>query len=160
MADVDRLATLGIRGEALVGERVLTVELECQAAGDLTLELSYTVPQVGWYPLYDARVDFAKGKAELSSFAVVRQTTGEDWSDVQLTLSTARPSVGGRMPELTPWYLRPFVSRHRQVNAFGGQVIGSTAMLRRLTSGSGSPVKTMSFAAPLPTRRDRRWVPP
>ena len=28
-------------------------------------------------------------------------------------------------------------------NAFGGQVIGSTARLRRLTSGSGSPVKSI-----------------
>jgi hypothetical protein len=28
-------------------------------------------------------------------------------------------------------------------NAFGGQVIGSTAMLRLATSGSGSPVNTM-----------------
>ena len=29
-------------------------------------------------------------------------------------------------------------------NALGGQVIGSTARLRRATSGSGSPVKTMT----------------
>ena len=28
-------------------------------------------------------------------------------------------------------------------NAFGGQVIGSTARLRRFTSGRGSPVKSM-----------------
>ena len=30
-------------------------------------------------------------------------------------------------------------------NALGGQVIGSTAMLRLATSGSGSPVKTMRY---------------
>ena len=30
-------------------------------------------------------------------------------------------------------------------NAFGGQVIGSTARLRRLTSGSGSPVKSITY---------------
>ena len=30
-------------------------------------------------------------------------------------------------------------------NAFGGQVIGSTARLRRFTSGSGSPVKTIRY---------------
>ena len=30
-------------------------------------------------------------------------------------------------------------------NAFGGQVIGSTAMLRRATSGSGSPLKTITY---------------
>jgi uncharacterized protein (TIGR02231 family) len=62
---------------------------------------------VGWYPVYDARVEFDKVKVNLSAFAVVRQTTGEDWQDVQLTLSTSMPSVGGRMPELNQWYLRP-----------------------------------------------------
>ena len=30
-------------------------------------------------------------------------------------------------------------------NAFGGQVMGSTARLRRLTSGSGSPVKSIRY---------------
>ena len=30
-------------------------------------------------------------------------------------------------------------------NAFGGQVMGSTARLRRLTSGSGSPVNSIRY---------------
>src|SRR4029453_18614130 len=30
-------------------------------------------------------------------------------------------------------------------NAFGGHVIGSTARLRRLTSGSGSPLNTITY---------------
>jgi hypothetical protein len=30
-------------------------------------------------------------------------------------------------------------------NAFGGQVIGSTARLRRLTLGSGSPLKSIKY---------------
>ncbi|MEI6438038.1 MAG: mucoidy inhibitor MuiA family protein [Candidatus Omnitrophota bacterium] len=105
-------------------ERLLAVDLECEKAGDLTIELSYTVPQVGWYPLYDARVEFEKGKAALSAFAVVRQTTGEDWTDVALTLSTAKPAVGGRMPELSPWYLRPLVVHHYS-NARSGGVFGA-----------------------------------
>ncbi len=89
-------------------ERLLSVDVECARAGDLTLTLSYTVGNVGWYPVYDARVAFDKAKANLSAFAVIHQTTGEDWGDVTLTLSTARPSIGGRMPEITaPWYLMP-----------------------------------------------------
>jgi hypothetical protein len=41
---------------------------------------------------------------------------------------------------------RPGSNRIRAIpvrNAFGGQVIGSTARLRRLTLGNGSPLKTM-----------------
>ncbi len=90
-------------------KRYLTVDLECEKAGELTLELSYATPRAGWYPLYDARAEFDKNKVALSAFAVVRQTTGEDWADVALTLSTARPSLGGRMPELSSWHLQPFV---------------------------------------------------
>jgi uncharacterized protein (TIGR02231 family) len=36
----------------------------------------------------------------------VRQHTGEDWSDVALTLSTARPALGALVPELEPWFIR------------------------------------------------------
>ena len=87
----------------------LTIDIDCARAGDLTLEVAYTTPQVQWYPLYDARVEFDKGKTELSAYAVVTQSSGEDWNEVQLTLSTARPSIGGQMPELRAWYLKPFV---------------------------------------------------
>ena len=92
-------------------ERILAVDLECDKAGDQELELSYSVPQASWYPLYDARVDFEKGKAIVSAFAVTRQTAGEDWKDAQLTLSTSQPSIGGRMPELSSWYVRPLQPR-------------------------------------------------
>ena len=40
---------------------------------------------------------------ELSYFGIVRNGTGEDWNDVSLTLSTARPNIGGAAPELRPW---------------------------------------------------------
>ena len=31
---------------------------------------------------------------------MITQTTGEDWNDTKLSLSTAVPSVGGEVPEL------------------------------------------------------------
>jgi uncharacterized protein (TIGR02231 family) len=88
-------------------ERVLAVDVECERAGELKLEIAYTVNNVSWQPIYDARVNFEKAKTVLSAFAVAAQATGEDWNDVALTLSTARPSVGGTMPELSAWYLSP-----------------------------------------------------
>lgn len=45
---------------------------------------------------------------ELVSYGVVKQTTGEDWQDVEICLSTARPAVDGRMPYVSPWFLRPY----------------------------------------------------
>ena len=38
--------------------------------------------------------------------AQIKQNTGEDWRNIRLNLSTAKPQIGGKMPELTPWYLK------------------------------------------------------
>jgi len=86
---------------------VKTATLRIQAAepGDLDIELRYTTPQASWRPSYDARVFTTDTRVELGYFAQVRQTTGEDWDHVALTLSTARPSLGGHAPELSPWNL-------------------------------------------------------
>ena len=33
-------------------------------------------------------------------YGLIKQSTGEDWLDAKLSLSTANPSVGGSVPEL------------------------------------------------------------
>jgi len=81
------------------------VELEVSAAGDLDLELTYVVTGASWQPLYDIRA--ADAAVEISYLAQVAQNTGEDWPEVSVTLSTARPSLTLALPELDPWYLRP-----------------------------------------------------
>ena len=45
---------------------------------------------------------------------LVSQSTGEDWQQVGLTLSTARPSQVTRVPELDPWYLQASLSKPSQ----------------------------------------------
>lgn len=83
----------------------VTVRVASETAGDLELALSYTVPDARWEPAYDARYDAAERRVSLGYFGVVRQATGADWRDIELTLSTARPSLGGAAPELRPWVL-------------------------------------------------------
>jgi uncharacterized protein (TIGR02231 family) len=83
------------------------VEVEVLQAGDLSVELSYVVSGAGWKPLYDIRLveGEAKPSLEVGYLAQVTQTTGEAWQDVALSLSTARPALAGRLPELDPWYI-------------------------------------------------------
>jgi uncharacterized protein (TIGR02231 family) len=66
------------------------------------LELSYRVPGASWQPAYDANVDTAGGKPrlELVRRATVTQRTGEDWTDVSLSLSTVRVSGGTTAPDM------------------------------------------------------------
>lgn len=82
----------------------VAVPLEAQAPTKLKLKITYQLPAATWRPIYDARLDTMTGKLALSQFGEVRQSTGEDWSDVALTLSTAQPMRGTVLPTLsTAW---------------------------------------------------------
>ncbi len=85
----------------------IVVDLECLRPGPFELDVSYMVYNVNWRPVYDARVAMEDKHLDLSCFGYIRQTSGEDWDNVRLTLSTAKPTVGGKMPELSSWYLMP-----------------------------------------------------
>ncbi len=94
------------------------VEVEVTQAGDLTVELTYVVSGAGWKPLYDLRLieqsdDSPSEVLTINYIAQVSQQTGEDWSDVALTLSTARPALAETLPELEPWYVAPVLARAR-----------------------------------------------
>ncbi|MEO8531096.1 MAG: DUF4139 domain-containing protein, partial [Deltaproteobacteria bacterium] len=55
----------------------------------------------GWAPVYDLRLEQgADAKLVIARHARVSQQTGEDWSKVALTLSTARPSGRLDTPDL------------------------------------------------------------
>ncbi len=85
------------------------VEIEVKQPGDLTLDLTYVIGSAGWSALYDVRVSETGAPGLLLTYlGQVTQRTGEDWTDVALTLSTARPSLTTVQPELSPWYLNVF----------------------------------------------------
>ncbi|MFC5321632.1 mucoidy inhibitor MuiA family protein [Bradyrhizobium oligotrophicum] len=80
------------------------IELSAAAATKATLRVTYAVRSARWVPLYDARLDTSakdrKPAMELVRRAEIQQSTGEDWSDVALSVSTVRTGRGGSAPEL------------------------------------------------------------
>jgi uncharacterized protein (TIGR02231 family) len=86
------------------------IDLNAAAASSATLRVSYSVRGARWAPLYDARLDTgAKDKKpalELIRRAEISQSTGEDWDDVTLGVSTVRTARGGSAPELNPLVVR------------------------------------------------------
>jgi uncharacterized protein (TIGR02231 family) len=86
------------------------IDLAANAASHATFRVSYTVRGARWAPLYDARLDSGtrerKPALELIRRAEIVQQTGEDWSDVALTVSTVRTAKGGSGPELQPLIVR------------------------------------------------------
>jgi uncharacterized protein (TIGR02231 family) len=85
---------------------VARINLEAGAVEGATLKLSYQLPDATWQPLYDARLDSEAGKMSLAQLGQVQQRTGEDWTGVALTLSTAQPSAGAALPELESWFVQ------------------------------------------------------
>jgi uncharacterized protein (TIGR02231 family) len=83
----------------------IVIAIEPSAAGNFELEVDYVVAQASWTPLYDLRVSGTGDRVNLSYLAEVEQNTGEDWTGVGLTLSTAKPGLGTLPPKLTPWYI-------------------------------------------------------
>ncbi|MBF2014518.1 MAG: mucoidy inhibitor MuiA family protein [Rivularia sp. T60_A2020_040] len=94
----------------------LTVGIEALGVGEFELEVSYVVNRASWKPLYDIRVDPKNQSVNLVYLAQIIQNTGEDWTNVNLTLSTAKPGSGTLPPKPQPWYIdipQPLMTRKR-----------------------------------------------
>jgi uncharacterized protein (TIGR02231 family) len=92
------------------GKLELRIDLAANAPTQATLKVTYAVRQARWAPLYDARLDTGskdhikdhKPVLELVRRAEIVQTTGEDWSNVSLAVSTVRTARDGNAPDLSP----------------------------------------------------------
>jgi len=114
-------------------EIVISVSAELATLADL--KVSYVVANAGWNAIYDIRAINTKSPLQLSYKANVFQSTGEEWKNVKLKLSTANPNQSGLKPELYSWYLdfyNPIVYDMRNVKS-------SVAPARR-TAEAGAPV--------------------
>ncbi|QRW04784.1 mucoidy inhibitor A [Ceratobasidium sp. AG-Ba] len=111
--------------------------------------LTYTVSNASWTPLYDVRASIAKSPDAKSAMALhyrasITQTTGENWPDVALTLSTASPQLGGKVPEISTCYI-------------GFQHPPSGGVVAYACLDSESPVRAMSAAARGPSALAMRF---
>ena len=68
-------------------------------------KLSYRVARAQWRASYDAALALTDGAktVDLTQRAVVTQSSGEDWRDIDLTVSTARVGGASDVPVLEPF---------------------------------------------------------
>lgn len=92
----------------------VVVQVTCTTAVEAKLTLKYLVKSAGWSPSYDIRVTDISRPLDLSYKALVYQSTGEEWKDVALSLSSGDPNKGAMMPLLSTWLL-DFGARTRPV---------------------------------------------
>lgn len=116
--------------------RFADVILESAGKGRVALGVSYLINEAEWRPRYEARL--TGGKLEMHTMGEVRQATGEAWENVDLVLSTARPSLGSTRPQLMPIGLT-------FVEAVTGKQVVSTGM------PTGAPAEAPLAGEGLPT---------
>lgn len=79
-------------------DAVIVVDKVNAAAGHV--RLSYLVSAANWHPLYKLHAGTGKDSVQAEYLAAIEQQTGEDWSGVDLVLSTAQPALNAAPPEL------------------------------------------------------------
>lgn len=85
--------------------RDVVLHVQADSATDFSFSITYQTHGVSWMPLYDARLNTEKAELHMEQYGQIAQSTGEDWSDIRLTFSTAQPQLGSEMPQPTPWYV-------------------------------------------------------
>ena len=93
-------------------QRSITIAVAAQQAGNV--QLSYQVNRAGWKPAYRASLNSTTSTIELERMAVVAQKSGEDWSGVEMRLSTGQPRLSPQAPEPVPQRLTYYPPRPPQ----------------------------------------------
>jgi len=83
-------------------EREAVLYVSNTAKKKTAIELSYLVNGANWTPQYNLRANPKKSDVLIEYNAVVNQTSGENWSTVALSLSTAEPTMVSAPPVLDP----------------------------------------------------------
>jgi uncharacterized protein (TIGR02231 family) len=150
----------------------VTVDVEVLGQGEFELEATYVVRNASWQPLYDLRLssdqdlrldegtEEEKPDVALTYLGQVSQRTGEDWEDVALSLSTAKPALAATLPELRPWYIRvpaplppptaapvPRAARLLKAAAPPAQPVAAFEALTGMEEGEAEPVEMEALTA-------------
>ena len=93
-----KMAELGRGGGRVEREAVIVVDREAGKGGKI--RLNYLVNSVTWRPEYKVRAGKVTEDVQLDYQANLMQHSGEDWGQVDMTLSTAQPMLNASPPEL------------------------------------------------------------
>ena len=104
----NELQELNVQKQRLVAEQrntyvsELEVVINNTSAGTRNFTIQYVTGSARWAPQYDLRVSDIDNPLNLFYKASISQSTGEEWEDARLVLSTANPRQQATKPNLLP----------------------------------------------------------
>lgn len=93
------------QGKRGVFNGILNLNLVASYATSATVTVSYYTAAARWTPFYDMVATDISKPVKLKGRSKVSQTTGIDWENVSIALSTATPSKTKDAPVFSTWFL-------------------------------------------------------
>ena len=106
-------------------ERQAVLFVQKTKAGAARVRLNYLTNGCSWSPTYTVRAESGAEQVSLEYNGLIQQMSGEDWSDVKLTLSTASPAISAAGPSLAPFRLTLVPNRSTN-RMLGGRDLDAT----------------------------------
>ncbi|MBQ7210891.1 MAG: DUF4139 domain-containing protein [Paludibacteraceae bacterium] len=106
---------------------ILKLHLNSPKTANVNAEIQYFTPSAYWVPSYELNVEKVNSPINVIMKAQVAQTTGLEWTNVRLTLSTATPSQNNTAPQFSTWFLR----QQEHYKSYGTAAARNTSMLRK-----------------------------
>lgn len=123
----------------------LSVQIDAAAAGAGMIYVSYMIDAASWSPLYDISLTQGETPAlQIERSIQVSQQSGDTWTDIALTVSTARPNA-----QSAPSAIYPLIARYDPPVAFDS-VIDSASVSGMMLA---APMARLQEEAPMPAAR-------
>jgi TonB-dependent SusC/RagA subfamily outer membrane receptor len=124
----------------------LILQLFSPMSGNFNFTISYITKNASWNPYYDLFVESVNKPVRLIYRAKVAQSTGIDWKQVNLSLSTSTPNQQNTAPVFNGWflgYINPVSSslQIRGTNSFANSLSGNMSLQEVVVAGYGTRMK-------------------
>jgi hypothetical protein len=93
------------RSKPVINYSEVVVEVDVNKSCTAGFQFNYISPNATWKAYYDMRSDGIGKPVRLEAKANVSQTTGIEWKNVDLVLSTNDPYENAQEPTLQPWII-------------------------------------------------------
>ena len=105
---------------------LIMAEIEAEAEGTVPFLLLYQDSECFWNPKYEIQYINDKEPLDVKMKAQIRQSSGENWKQVKVTLYTGNPSVSNALPEMSTIELSFFDMAKPRIMAKGnGRAMGA-----------------------------------
>ena len=140
------------RSKPVINYSEVVVEVDVNKSCTAGFQFNYISPNATWKAYYDMRSDGIGKPVRLEAKANVSQTTGIEWKNVDLVLSTNDPYENAQEPTLQPWiiYYNNYPQQKTQTTRTLPQVVYAGEKLRGevidASNGEALPFARVQFA--------------